>query len=160
MRVIAVFLAASLLVGCAQSSAGPGEFGANKTTAGGLIGAGTGAFIGSRIGGGSGKLAATAGGALLGAFIGSQAGASLDRADRVYAERAYSRAQTAPIGEQITWSNPETGHRGYVTPTREGRAASGEYCREFQQSIVVGGRTEQGYGIACQQPDGSWRIAQ
>lgn len=33
-----------------------------------------------------------------------------------------------------------------------------EYCREFTQIIEVGGRKEEGYGTACQQPDGSWKI--
>ena len=35
---------------------------------------------------------------------------------------------------------------------------SGTYCREFQTSGLVGGRMEQLYGTACQQPDGSWRV--
>ncbi len=37
---------------------------------------------------------------------------------------------------------------------------SGRYCREFQQSVVIGGQSEQAYGIACQQPDGSWEVKQ
>jgi hypothetical protein len=32
------------------------------------------------------------------------------------------------------------------------------YCREFQQSVTIGGVTQQGYGTACLQPDGSWEI--
>jgi hypothetical protein len=35
---------------------------------------------------------------------------------------------------------------------------SGAPCREFQTSGLVGGRMEQLYGTACQQPDGSWRV--
>lgn len=35
---------------------------------------------------------------------------------------------------------------------------SGQYCREYQSSSVVGGRQVHSYGTACQQPDGSWRI--
>ena len=31
-------------------------------------------------------------------------------------------------------------------------------CREFQQTITVGGRTETAYGTACRQPDGDWKI--
>ncbi len=37
---------------------------------------------------------------------------------------------------------------------------AGQYCREFQQTIVVGGQQQQGYGRACRQPDGSWKIVQ
>ncbi len=37
-------------------------------------------------------------------------------------------------------------------------AEAGEYCREYQKSIRVGGHIESGYGTACMQPDGSWMI--
>lgn len=32
------------------------------------------------------------------------------------------------------------------------------YCREYQQTITIEGRTQQGYGTACLQPDGSWKL--
>jgi hypothetical protein len=32
-------------------------------------------------------------------------------------------------------------------------------CREFQQTITVGGTPQAGYGTTCQQPDGTWRVA-
>lgn len=32
------------------------------------------------------------------------------------------------------------------------------YCREYTRTIHVGGRPQEGYGTACLQPDGSWRI--
>jgi surface antigen len=159
--LIAVACAALLLAGCANSGNGPGEFGANKTTAGGLLGAVGGAVAGAQFGSGSGRLAATAAGTLLGALIGSEVGSSLDRADQQYARRAQTQAQAAPIGQSIVWSNPESGHTGTVTPIREGRIPStGEYCREFQQTVQVGGQSQQAYGTACRQADGSWRVVQ
>lgn len=33
-----------------------------------------------------------------------------------------------------------------------------QYCREFTRDIEIGGKKEQGYGIACRQFDGSWEI--
>lgn len=33
-----------------------------------------------------------------------------------------------------------------------------DYCREYTRTIYVGGQAQQGYGTACQQPDGSWKI--
>ncbi len=36
--------------------------------------------------------------------------------------------------------------------------AHAEYCREFTRPITIGGRTQEGIGLACRQPDGSWRI--
>ena len=35
------------------------------------------------------------------------------------------------------------------------QAASNEQCREYRGPIVIGGKTQQGYGTACLQPDGS-----
>jgi hypothetical protein len=31
-------------------------------------------------------------------------------------------------------------------------------CREFKQAITVGGKTQQGVGTQCLQPDGTWRV--
>ncbi len=39
-------------------------------------------------------------------------------------------------------------------------AMAGEYCREYQKTIRVGGQIESGYGTACLQPDGSWMIVE
>jgi hypothetical protein len=36
--------------------------------------------------------------------------------------------------------------------------ANTPYCREFTQSVTIGGRVEHGYGTACMQPDGAWEI--
>ena len=75
------------------------------------------------------------------------------------APQAQQKAQYTPMNETVTWQNPDSGNYGTVTPVREGTTASGAYCREFQQTITVGGKTEEGYGTACRQPDGSWKIA-
>ena len=39
------------------------------------------------------------------------------------------------------------------------QASNGLTCREYQSTVVVGGRAQNSYGTACLQPDGSWRIA-
>jgi len=130
-----------------------------KETGGTLIGAGLGGLLGSQFGGGTGKLVTTALGVAAGGLIGNQIGRSLDRADQAYVYQASERAQAAPIGETITWNNPQSGNNGTITPTREGyQPSTGAYCREYQQEIVVGGRVERGYGKACRQPDGSWKV--
>ena len=74
--------------------------------------------------------------------------------------RATAAAYSAPVGERIAWNNPQSGNSGYVVPMREGTSAGGAYCREFQNTIIVGGRQEQAYGTACRQPDGSWKVVQ
>lgn len=129
-----------------------------KQTMGGVGGAVLGGLAGSQVGSGSGQLWATGAGVLLGALIGSEIGSSLDKADRMYASQANQRAHSAPIGETVSWNNPESGNYGQVTPTRDGYSSAGRYCREYQQTIVVNGQNQTGYGQACQQPDGSWEI--
>lgn len=155
MHVKALLLALTLglaVAGCAQSGYGP------KQTVGGLGGAALGGLLGAQFGSGSARAAYTGVGVLIGALVGSEIGKSLDEADRRRANEAVVAAHDAPIGETITWNNPESGNYGSVTPVRDGTSSSGDYCREFQQTIVVGGEERQGYGIACRQPDGTWRI--
>ena len=95
----------------------------------------------------------------IGGLLGNEIGRSLDRADRAYMYRATERAAAAPVGETITWRNPDSGNYGAVTPTREGvNNRTGAYCREYQTEVIVGGRRQHGYGQACRQPDGSWKI--
>ncbi|MEE8334468.1 MAG: RT0821/Lpp0805 family surface protein [Alphaproteobacteria bacterium] len=150
--VIAATLALSLGA-CANNGYG------DKQTAGALIGAGVGGLLGSTIGGGSGRLAATAAGTVLGLALGADIGRSLDRADRLYAGRSQQQAlETLPVGQSAEWSNPDSGNRGSITPTRTYQVADGRYCREFQHAVTVGGKSEMAYGNACRQPDGSWRI--
>jgi len=130
----------------------------DKELVGGASGAVIGGILGSHVGDGSGQRWATGAGVLLGALLGSEVGRSLDKADMAYAQKANSQAHVAPVGETITWNNPDSGNYGSVTPTRDGYSSSGRYCREYQQTVVVGGREEDAYGTACQQPDGSWEI--
>lgn len=73
-------------------------------------------------------------------------------------EAAQVRATTAEVGEVIVWE--DAGASGSVETTRIGTSTSGRQCREFQHTVTIGGRTEQAYGIACRQPDGSWEVVQ
>jgi surface antigen len=154
-KIAPALIALTLVTGCTTDGIGP------KQGFGTLGGAAAGGLLGSQIGGGTGKLVAVGAGTLLGAFLGSEIGSSLDRADQAYAGRAVQQAQAAPIGQKIVWNNPESGNSGVIVPTREGRQAdTNAYCREYQQTVTVGGRTQQAFGQACQQPDGSWKIVQ
>ncbi len=152
--VITLLAGSLLLAACQTDNWGGGE------GMGTLGGAAAGGLIGSQIGHGSGTVAATLTGVLLGGFLGNHMGATIDDADKRRAASAEQRAYSAPIGQQISWNNPQNGNSGTIVPTRDGYASNGAYCREFQQTIVVGGQKQQGYGKACQQPDGSWKIVQ
>lgn len=154
-KLVAAGAIALLLGACADTGMG------NKETAGTLIGAGAGALVGSQFGKGSGKLVAVGVGTLAGAFIGNQIGKSLDRADRLAMEQAQTEALDAPMNQTIAWNNPDSGHHGTVTPVRDGtHTQTGSYCREFQHTVIIGGKQEEAYGTACRQPDGSWKVVQ
>lgn len=145
-------LAACLTTTGCQQTAG------NNSTTGALLGGASGAIMGSSIGGGSGRVAATMLGAFIGTVIGSEIGGYMDELDKQKADHAFVRATKAPVGHTIAWNNPNSGHYGYVKPVRDGVASNGDYCREFQTQITVGGKSENAYGTACQKPDGSWKI--
>ncbi len=130
----------------------------NKEIFGGLGGAAVGGLLGSQVGSGSGQNVAIGAGVLLGALLGSEIGSSLDNADRAAAQLATQKAYTAPVGETISWNNPDSGNRGTVTPVRDGYSSGGRYCREYQQTITVGGREETAFGTACQTPNGDWEV--
>ncbi len=156
MKIASIFVAAALVVSLAACE--NNRYG-QKQTGGAVLGGIAGGLLGAQVGGGRGKLAATAAGAVLGVLIGSEIGKSLDRADRMYAERsAQSALETAPVGRSVAWSNPDSGHSGTITPTRTYQTAREQPCREYQQTVTIGGRTESAYGRACRQADGSWKI--
>lgn len=148
VTVLAVSLAA-----CTNTSAGP------KQTGGAILGGIGGAVAGAQFGKGTGRLAAVAAGTLLGALIGSEVGSSLDKADKLaMAQTTQTTLETAPTGTPSTWNNPDSGHSGTVTPTKTYQNSTGQYCREFSQTVNIGGRSEEAYGTACRQPDGTWQI--
>ncbi len=138
------------VAGC--QSAGP------KQSLGTLAGAIAGGVAGSQFGKGDGKLVAVGIGTLIGAAMGSEVGASLDKADQLYAaQTAQSALESAPSGTAVTWSNPDSGNAGTITP-RPAVLVGDQYCREFVQEIVIGGETHTGVGTACRNPDGTWQI--
>lgn len=135
-----------LLVGCASmNNEGVGTIG------GGVIGG----LLGSQFGSGSGKVMAAAGGALLGAYLGGQIGKTMDRQDRLEMQRAL---ETAPTGRAVVWSNPDNGNRYTVQPTRTYYSPQQQPCREYITKAIIGGKSQQIYGKACRQADGSWRV--
>lgn len=149
----AVIAIAATLGACANSGYGP------KEGVGTLAGAALGGWAGSTIGHGSGRLAATAAGVFLGGLIGNQIGRGLDQADQ---QRAYYAEQQAleryPDGQYSRWDNPNNGNSGYTVPQRTYQMDNGQYCREYQTTIIVDGRPETGRGTACRLPDGTWRV--
>jgi surface antigen len=146
--LMSTILMAFLLMGC--------ETAGTKTAVGGLGGAAAGGLLGAALGGGSTGIAA---GTILGGLIGGAIGNRMDAADQQRANTAAAQAlESAPAGQSVAWRNPDSGNTGAVTPVRTYQTSTGQYCREYTQTITVGGEKHQSYGTACRQPDGTWRI--
>jgi surface antigen len=155
-KLASILVLSILVIGCAEQG-GP----LTKQGAGTILGGAGGALLGSQFGKGSGKVGMIALGALAGAAIGNTIGAGMDKTDKIYHTQVAQRAlETAPSGNAVEWRNPDSGHYGSVTPTRTFKAPSGEYCREYTQTVTVAGKQQQAYGKACRQPDGTWRIVE
>lgn len=150
-----VLLATITTAGCQQGGSGDSGFGP-KTGIGAALGAAGGGLLGAAAGGGATGIAA---GVLLGGLIGGATGSYLDDQDRRTAAATTQNAlESKPSGATTTWTNPDSGHSGTVTPTRTYQTASGQYCREFEQTVTIGGQPQKSYGTACREPDGSWKI--
>src|SRR4051794_41311772 len=99
--IIATALTATLLSGCTTDGVG------TKQGIGTLGGAAAGGLLGSQIGGGSGKLAATAAGTPLGAFLCNEGGSFLHRVDEGHPQRAGGKTPVAKPNQKIGLSKPE-----------------------------------------------------
>jgi surface antigen len=140
------------LAGCTQPMG-------SKEGTGTLLGATAGAILGSNVGKGKGNVVAIAIGTLAGALFGQEIGRSLDRADRITMgpNSQYSLEHTR--SHQTTrWNNPDSSNSGSMMPTRTYQQTTGQYCREYSQTVVVAGKKQDAYGTACRQPDGSWIV--
>ncbi|WP_018175741.1 RT0821/Lpp0805 family surface protein [Thioalkalivibrio sp. AKL8] len=126
----------------------------SQEQAGMVIGGVLGGVLGSQVGSGRGRTAAIIAGTLAGAAIGGSVGQSMDEVDRLKTAQTLESVRT---GVPSRWVNPDSGNQYTVVPTRTYETTAGP-CREYTIDAVIGGQTEQVYGTACRQPDGSWRI--
>jgi surface antigen len=152
LRTVTVVALVASLGACADSSN-------QKQTAGTVVGGVLGGVLGSNVGQGKGQTAGIIGGTLLGALLGSEVGKSMDATDRMMSERTAQRSlESSPTGTSSSWSNPDSGHRGTVTPTNTYRNASNQDCRDYETTVYIDGREETATGVACRQPDGTWAM--
>ncbi len=135
----------ALLLGC-----GP------KATVGGLAGGAGGGLLAAAI---TSNPAGIAAGVILGGLAGGAIGDALDQRDKELAMKAAQQSLEAKqTGSTQAWKNPDSGNSGSFTPTRTYQDGSGQYCREYRQTITVGDKTEKAFGTACRQADGSWKV--
>lgn len=147
-KLLLVTILSLLLLGCANQ--GPNE------QSGMVIGGILGGVLGHQVGGGRGKTMATIIGTMAGAAIGGSIGRSMDELDRM---KMAASLETVRTGVTSEWRNPDTQYEYAVTPTRTYETAQGP-CREYTLDASIGGKTEQIYGQACRQADGSWKIVE
>jgi surface antigen len=153
-RIVPTILLVSLLSSCAGFQEKVKEN--PKAALGSLIGAAAGAGIAAAAGGGAGAIVASAAaGGLLGGYVGHK----MDDRDKEKARRAAQEAfEQNQTGQASVWDNPDSGNSGSVTPTRTYQLANGQYCREYTQTIQIGGENHETHGTACRQADGTWQV--
>ncbi len=126
----------------------------SRQDVGAILGGAVGGVLGSRVGSGSGKTAATIGGTIIGVIVGGSIGRTMDDIDQNCVGQAIEQASD---GQTIRWNG--TDDQSYaVTPTATYQDSSGQFCREYQTTVVIGGKAEAAHGRACRQPDGSWKV--
>jgi surface antigen len=148
--VALVALVLMLTTGCATMQDNP------KTTIGAVGGGTVGGLIAAAAGGNPAAIAASVIGGML---IGGMVGNLLDQRDKQLAAEAAHRAmESTPTGKPVAWQNPDSQHSGTVTPTKTYQTAQGDYCRDYQATVLIDGKQERANGTACRQPDGTWRV--
>ncbi len=154
-----------LVAGCAPQPGGgygasPSLPAINKETIGTVIGGAGGAWAGSNVGKGSGKIVASVAGGLLGAFLGNQVGQSLDATDRLQLERSAQNAfEGGRSAQPVRWRNPDSGNYGEIVPQQAYQDPnSGRTCRRYSQTIYIQGSPQRANGTACRGNSGEWEI--
>lgn len=143
--------------GCATTGDPYYDSARNQQATGSIVGGILGGVLGHQFGDGRGRTAMT----VLGATAGAVIGGNLAR-DRYISDQerraAYLAFESTPSSEPVPWSDPDRDMHGRYVPTRTYRDSGGQYCREYQQVVVINGREQSAYGTACRQPDGTWQI--
>jgi surface antigen len=63
----------------------------------------------------------------------------------------------APDGATRSWLNPDSGHRGTITPTRTYLSTAGIFCRDYREELVLGEQSGRFDHAACRDDSAGWR---
>ncbi len=143
---LSVLVSSLLISGCASMNNED-----TGTIAGGVIGG----LLGSQFGGGTGRVLAAGAGTLIGAYLGGNIGRSMDKQDQIQMRQAL---ETAKTGRAVNWTNPDSGNRYSVTPTKTYYSKS-KPCRDFRTVAYIGGKKEVIHGKACRDDKGRWQVS-
>ncbi len=144
-KTFLLLLFVSLLSSCADMT--------NEDT-GVVTGAALGGLVGSRFGGGAGRMIATGAGALAGAYFGGQIGQLMDKDDQA---RLNKTLETTKTGHYNAWENPDKGKEFRVEPT-ETYYYRGRPCRKFRTTVLMGDKKQVVRGRACRDKRGHWHM--
>jgi surface antigen len=150
-KFLAIGLASISLIGCANMT---------REESGNMIGALLGGALAYELGkDSSNKEIWVATGLIGGALAGGHYAVLTQKGQLMHQSAIHSNLETAQDNSTTSWNNPNNNEHGSVT-VRNTNVNNGTPCREFTQTIYVGGKAVQGYGTACRQADGSWKIIQ
>jgi surface antigen len=153
MKKVIIVVAVLALTGC-QGRLTTGE------ATGAVSGAVVGSLIGYQFGSGVGQILVSLAGAAAGGAAGYVVGHDYDPGDIARFEKsAVAAMETSPDGELISWSNPDTGVVGTITPMNTFRAYDGRLCRSYHASVAVKQAVDAGMFTACRAEQGSWELA-
>ena len=83
--------------------------------------------------------------------------AELDDADTRSAATTVQRTlETAADGEARSWRNPASGHAGSVRPLATYVSDTGMFCRNYEETLDLGGGAASFRHDACRGADGHW----
>ena len=139
IRVVLVVASSALLTACgtASQTGGPGG------------------LLGTQSGQGSGKVASTIIEAMNGGLVGGTVGTGLtDREKRNALEAEYKALEYTASGQKVAWQG-DSGHSGEAVAAQPYRVGSQD-CRQYTQTVVIGGASSTARGTACRNADGSW----
>ena len=181
MKLGKLLIGAALVSGLMAVGSTPGQ--AGNELLGGLLGGAAGAGVGGLLGGGKGAAI----GGILGLGVGALGANRLSKDDEPE-ERAYvapppayqsGYAAPPPPAYQQGYAAPAPQYQqgyappppppqyqqGYAPPAQPAQPAPAataaydtSYCREYTNTTMIDGQEQVTHGLACRQPDGSWRI--
>lgn len=144
MKILTILAAASMaaLAGCGTTSQPTSRSG------GGLLGLAGGGTPG-------GGTAASRISAMNGGLVGGTIGAGLNAGEKRSAlEAEYKALEYTASGQKVAWQGV-SGHSGEVVAAQPYRVGSQD-CRQYTQTVVIGGASTTARGTACRNSDGSW----
>ena len=100
------------------------------------------------------------GGTIGGLYLGDRSAASgMTVADLSLREGTLQQTLEKKVsGTDVRWQNPDSGHSGVIAPVRTMQRADGTFCREYRETVVIGGVADRRFGVACRQADGVWKV--